>query len=231
MLLDISISKPKDKPSALTQGQVRVVRRFEGGLVEIEDKMGRRRRVWETKCVDCRNPLLLIQSTFGDPICNGCSDERQRQRLQKRKDQLNSDATKRRMLELEMGLTAPQRRQTALLLASPDWRDRKAIKAVYAEARKKTKETGITHHVDHIYPIQCSIACGLHVHWNLQVMVGSENCSKSNEFPLEDSPAWDGYSIEEINREIRGMVMWFKQSGIDTGGKSPHFGHARKNCE
>lgn len=221
MLLDISISKAKSKPPALKVNQVRIVRRFEDGLVEIEDKMGRRRRLWETTCADCRNPLLLIQATFGDPICNGCAAERERQRLQKRKDQINRDVTKRRMLQLEMGLTPPQRRQTAFLLASPDWRDRKAIKAVYTEARKRTKETGIAHHVDHIYPIQCDIACGLHVHWNLQIMVGAENCSKSNSFSLDQSPVWDGCSDEEIHKEIRGMVRDFRMMEIDRGGKSP----------
>lgn len=45
----------------------------------------------------------------------------------------------------------------------------------YNEMRRLTEETGIQHHVDHIWPISRG---GPHLPWNLTVMVGSENCSK-----------------------------------------------------
>lgn len=64
--------------------------------------------------------------------------------------------------------------------ATPPWADRDEINAVYALAVKLEQETGIPHHVDHIYPLSSPYLCGLHVAENLQVLTGSENCSKGN---------------------------------------------------
>jgi hypothetical protein len=71
----------------------------------------------------------------------------------------------------------------ARLNAMPPWADEKAIKAIYAEAARMTRETGIPHDVDHIYPLQGRTVCGLHVAANLQVITHSENCRKRNSHP------------------------------------------------
>jgi hypothetical protein len=70
------------------------------------------------------------------------------------------------------------------LLATPAWADKKAIQAVYAECRRRTKETGKHHHVDHIIPLQGKHVCGLHVENNLQVLPSHENVKKSNKYSL-----------------------------------------------
>ncbi|NTJ67519.1 hypothetical protein G6M50_06045 [Agrobacterium rhizogenes] len=72
------------------------------------------------------------------------------------------------------------KRKAAKLQATPPWADEKAIRAIYAEARRLTMETGIKHHVDHIYPLQSDWVCGLHIETNLQILTASENHSKSN---------------------------------------------------
>jgi hypothetical protein len=72
------------------------------------------------------------------------------------------------------------KRRAQKLHACPSWADLDAIEAVYAEAQRLTRETGILHHVDHIYPLISPYMCGLHVPENLQVLVGTENLSKGN---------------------------------------------------
>lgn len=64
--------------------------------------------------------------------------------------------------------------------ATPPWADHNAINAIYAEAVRLEKETGIKHHVDHVYPLSSSYLCGLHIAENLQVLPGTENFSKGN---------------------------------------------------
>lgn len=56
------------------------------------------------------------------------------------------------------------------------------IASIYEACRKRSAVTGVPHHVDHIVPLQGRMVCGLHVHWNLQIMTASENCRKSNRF-------------------------------------------------
>jgi hypothetical protein len=222
VLLDISISRTQKKapPDRPARGEVEIVRRFDDGLIEVKDHRGRHWRVSSIPCWKCTKPILASQAsiTFGrSVVCKPCWDEIQ----ETRRLDLERAAQGRRMLVLENCQTSPQRRQAMIMLASPKWRDREAIKAIYAEAKQKTKETGIEHHVDHIYPIQGGMACGLHVHWNLQVMPAAENCSKNNSFPLDQSPAWDGCSLEQIEIEFTTMRLELEQ--LDKGRKSPPY--------
>lgn len=72
------------------------------------------------------------------------------------------------------------RRYAYVRRATPSWVDMKLICAIYEKARCLTLETGISHEVDHIYPLRAATMCGLHVPWNLQVLTRSENASKNN---------------------------------------------------
>ena len=67
--------------------------------------------------------------------------------------------------------------------ATPPWADMEAIRAVYADARRISEETGIAHHVDHYYPLQGKTVCGLHVESNLRIITGAENVKKRNRMP------------------------------------------------
>lgn len=76
-------------------------------------------------------------------------------------------------------------RRSVKLQRTPPWADRDLILVVYAEAERLTAETGIEHHVDHIYPLQGDTVCGLHIASNLQVISQRENNNKWNRHPDE----------------------------------------------
>lgn len=81
--------------------------------------------------------------------------------------------------------TVGARRMAAKLNATPAWADQEAIREIYAEAIRLTRETGIRHEVDHIYPLQGKYVCGLHVASNLQILTKTENIRKKNRMPEE----------------------------------------------
>lgn len=64
----------------------------------------------------------------------------------------------------------------------PDWADKNVISEFYELAKQLSKETGISHHVDHIIPLRGKLVSGLHVPENLQVIPYNENISKSNKY-------------------------------------------------
>jgi hypothetical protein len=64
--------------------------------------------------------------------------------------------------------------------AMPQWVDRAALDAIYAERERLVRETGVQYHVDHMEPLGGEDVCGLHVPWNLQIIPALENSRKSN---------------------------------------------------
>lgn len=67
---------------------------------------------------------------------------------------------------------ARERRQT------PPWADPAATRAMYAQARRLTRETGIRHSVDHIVPLAGDTVCGLHWHGNMEIATLRDNLAK-----------------------------------------------------
>lgn len=80
----------------------------------------------------------------------------------------------------EVARAIKAKRRAAYLNAMPPWADKGAIQSIYAEAQRKTRETGVQHHVDHVVPLRGKLVSGLHVHWNLQVLTATANRSKYN---------------------------------------------------
>lgn len=73
-----------------------------------------------------------------------------------------------------------RRRRGAVKNQTPRWANRRAIDAIYAEARRLTIETGVPHQVDHIVPLLGRSVSGLHVEYNLRIVTATENAAKSN---------------------------------------------------
>lgn len=70
-------------------------------------------------------------------------------------------------------------------LSIPKWVKRSKINKIYNEAIEMTEKTGIKHVVDHIYPLDHKILCGLTVPWNLRVITNEENIKKGKLLPKE----------------------------------------------
>jgi len=70
------------------------------------------------------------------------------------------------------------KRRAREVQAMPSWLTQdhiSQINSVYAEARRLSIHTGISHHVDHIVPLNGRTVCGLHVPWNLRAIPAIDN--------------------------------------------------------
>lgn len=67
-----------------------------------------------------------------------------------------------------------RRWEAARIKAMPAWAEPELLELIYAEAAHRRLE------VDHIIPLRGRNVCGLHVHYNLQLLSRSENARKGN---------------------------------------------------
>ena len=95
-------------------------------------------------------------------------------------------------------------RKLAQKRRTPPWltkEHKREILSFYKTAKELQTKTGVDYHVDHIVPLCGKTGCGLHVPWNLQVIEGSINLSKSN-LLLDE---YLELSVDQINEAIKEM--------------------------
>ena len=71
-------------------------------------------------------------------------------------------------------------RRKHVRVATPPWANMDSIKLKYVEAQTMGFVSGVSHHVDHIVPLQGETVCGLHVHYNLRAIPATDNVKKGN---------------------------------------------------
>lgn len=64
----------------------------------------------------------------------------------------------------------------------PKWYDDDLMRNVFVQRNIIRESTGIDHEADHIVPLISPYVCGLHWHGNMQIILASENASKSNRY-------------------------------------------------
>ena len=126
------------------------------------------------------------------------------------KSNLNATEATRRAIKLER---TPKGQTKA---------DKQAIRDIYAEATRLTKETGIPHHVDHIFPLKpvkfttrdgrnITLKQGWHEPENLTVMKGSDNISKGNRILPEQYEA----ILQRLNPQDKiDFMEWYRLKGF-----------------
>lgn len=83
------------------------------------------------------------------------------------------------------------KRRAARRRALPRWiseAEREEMRLMYSVASRVSRETGVCHEIDHIFPLQSESVCGFHVPSNLQLLSQTANRSKGNKF--NEVEAW-----------------------------------------
>lgn len=119
-----------------------------------------------------------------------------RQRKWNRDNSERAKATSKAFAEANRALVRSYNaaRRARVLRATPVWLTSEqwvAIRAVYAEAERLSRETGIRYDVDHIVPLKGKSVCGLHVPWNLRAIPRDKNNSRPRVWLSEHADTMD----------------------------------------
>lgn len=77
------------------------------------------------------------------------------------------------------------------VLSFPPWVDKKALHALWKEARLREWQTGMPHVLDHIVPVSHPFVCGLSVPWNMRVVPAHVNTKKGGDWQPDDYPTYE----------------------------------------
>lgn len=193
----------RQPPKAIADlARIKVLGESGDGRYFVEDGRRRKSIVHLATCVECESRFVPAQTFWAHsdgrkallcPACNWAAQEAERER-----GRVTQGAAERRRLALER--------------ASPAWRDREKIEKIYQDARDFTQLTGVVHEVDHFYPLQGELCCGLHVPENLRVVTFAENRAKTNGHPRDEAPALVAFVKQYGEIGLRKWIDWAKAS-------------------
>lgn len=142
------------------------------------------------QCVECMRLRKLLPEIKADDAAYYKANRQHRIDAAAAYARANPEAVRanlRRWKKRNPAKVAAEQAMSRAGAACPPWaRDhRDEILKFYLDAERLTKATGTLHHVDHIHALNGDGFCGLHVHWNLQVLTAGDNIRKGNALPLE----------------------------------------------
>ena len=145
-----------------------------------KEREAENRRAWAKENPDKTNEARRRDYRKNKAARNAVSSEWRRRNLQRKRaiEQKYRDRHREECRERLRALQAHRR------TARVPWADRKAIAAIYREARKRSKREGVAYEVDHFYPLKGKNVSGLHVHTNLQIVPSVVNRAKGNRITL-----------------------------------------------
>jgi hypothetical protein len=76
-----------------------------------------------------------------------------------------------------------------VVLSTPPWVDRAALRAIQARARALSEMSGVEQHIAHVIPLNHPRVCGLTVPWNLEIKPAKVNLAESNHVHLDEQLA------------------------------------------
>jgi len=77
---------------------------------------------------------------------------------------------------------------SAIIISTPPWVDRDALKLIQYNCRCLTEFTGVEYHTNHIVPLNHPLVCGLTVPWNLENIPAKQNIAQSNHWNNDRQP-------------------------------------------
>jgi hypothetical protein len=137
------------------------------------------RRVSDGSCIECKKEKASTEEAKRNAALKSRKWRRLNPDKEKEKAKRWAEKNKPAILAKSM------RRRCAELNATPAWADHDKILIKYKERETMEKLTGLPYDVDHYYPIQSDVVCGLHVSANLRVVLRRDNRRKSNKMPEE----------------------------------------------
>ena len=151
------------------------------------------RFVVNADCVDCamdrqkttarKNYLLVYRKTSNKLKTYQTAYQKQYEQ----RCEVKAKRSAHRKANLELSAARTQKYYSSKNNRTPSWLGTEElwmIEQAYELAALRTKLFGFVWHVDHIIPLQGKLVSGLHTPYNLQVIPGRDNMSKSNRFTI-----------------------------------------------